>query len=115
MTTNYLEKTEENSDDISINNHGEVINRDRTKNLLGRLDSKTLVITPESDTDLPALPETITGKKQSDGTLSFTYQTGVTPADQILSLVRDAGIRIKDVKTQEAHLEDVFLSLTSNR
>ena len=115
LTTHYLEEAEEMCDDIAIINHGEVIIRDSTKNLLGRLDSKTLVITPESDTDLPVLPETITGKKQADGTLSFTYQTGVTPADQILSLVRDAGIRIKDVKTQEAHLEDVFLSLTSNR
>ena len=73
------------------------------------------MITPDSVADLPVLPDTITGKKQADGTLSFTYQTGVTPAEQILSLVRDAGITIKDVKTQEAHLEDVFLSLTSGR
>jgi len=115
LTTHYLEEAEEMCDDIAIINHGEVIIRDSTKNLLGRLDSKTLVITPDSVADLPVLPDTITGKKQADGTLSFTYQTGVTPAEQILSLVRDAGITIKDVKTQEAHLEDVFLSLTSGR
>ena len=115
LTTHYLEEAEEMCDDIAIINHGEVIIRDSTKNLLGRLDSKTLVITPDSVADLPVLPDTITGKKQADGTLSFTYQTGVTPAEQILSLVRDAGITIKDVKTQEAHLEDVFLLLTSGR
>jgi len=115
LTTHYLEEAEEMCDDIAIINHGEVIIRDSTKNLLGRLDSKTLVITPDADAEMPALPDTITGKKQADGTLSFTYQTGVTPADQVLSLVRDAGITIKDVKTQEAHLEDVFLSLTSGR
>jgi ABC-2 type transport system ATP-binding protein len=115
LTTHYLEEAEEMCDDIAIINHGEVIIRDSTKNLLGRLDSKTLVITPDSVADLPVLPDTITGKRQADGTLSFTYQTGVTPAEQILSLVRDAGITIKDVKTQEAHLEDVFLSLTSGR
>jgi len=115
LTTHYLEEAEEMCDDIAIINHGEVIIRDSTKNLLGRLDSKTLVITPDADAEVPALPDTITGKKQADGTLSFTYQTGVTPADQVLSLVRDAGITIKDVKTQEAHLEDVFLSLTSGR
>ena len=115
LTTHYLEEAEEMCDDIAIINHGEVIIRDSTKNLLGRLDSKMLVITPDADAEMPALPDTITGKKQADGTLSFTYQTGVTPADQVLSLVRDAGITIKDVKTQEAHLEDVFLSLTSGR
>ena len=115
LTTHYLEEAEEMCDDIAIINHGEVIVRDSTANLLGRLDSKTLVITPENDCPLPALPAHVTGEKHADGTLTFTYQSGQTPADVILSLVRDAGITIKDVKTQEAHLEDVFLSLTSSR
>ncbi|PJI85224.1 ABC-2 type transport system ATP-binding protein [Yoonia maricola] len=115
LTTHYLEEAEEICDDIAIINHGEVIIKDSTANLLGRLDSKTLVITPEADTDLPVLPDTITGQKHTDGTLAFTYKSGATPADQILSLVRDAGITIKDVRTEEADLEDVFLSLTSSR
>ncbi len=115
LTTHYLEEAEEMCDDIAIINHGEVIIKDSTANLLGRLDSKTLVITPTTPAELPALPDTIAGQKQADGTLTFTYQSGITPADQILSLVRDAGITIKDVKTEEAHLEDVFLSLTSSR
>ncbi|MEL6681538.1 MAG: ABC transporter ATP-binding protein [Pseudomonadota bacterium] len=113
LTTHYLEEAEEMCDDIAIINDGEVIVRDTTQNLLGRLDRKTLVITPEGDADLPVLPDTITGAKAADGTLAFTYQSGKTPADQVLSLVRDAGITIKDVRTQESHLEDVFLSLTS--
>ena len=115
LTTHYLEEAEEMCDDIAIINHGEVIVRDSTANLLGRLDSKTLVITPDSPADLPALPDTITGQKLANGTLTFTYQSGITPADQILNIVRDAGITIKDVKTQEAHLEEVFLSLTSSK
>ena len=115
LTTHYLEEAEEMCDDIAIINHGEVIVKDSTANLLGRLDSKTLVITPETAADLPQLPETITGQKLTDGTLTFTYKCGITPADQILSLVRDAGIIIKDVRTEEPHLEDVFLSLTSSR
>ena len=115
LTTHYLEEAEEMCDDIAIINHGEVIIKDSTANLLGRLDSKTLVITPEVDAELPALPDTISGQKHANGTLAFTYKSGVTPADQILSIVRDAGITIKDVKTEEADLEDVFLSLTSSR
>ncbi|WP_342068786.1 ABC transporter ATP-binding protein [Yoonia algicola] len=115
LTTHYLEEAEEMCDDIAIINHGEVIVRDSTANLLGRLDSKTLVITPDSPADLPTLPDTITGQKLANGTLTFTYQSGITPADQILNIVRDAGITIKDVKTQEAHLEEVFLSLTSSK
>lgn len=115
LTTHYLEEAEEMCDEIAIINHGEVIIRDSTANLLGRLDSKTLVITPERAADLPDLPETICGQRLDDGTLTFTYQSSSTPADAILTIVRDAGIAIKDVKTQEADLEDVFLSLTSSR
>ncbi|KQI72278.1 multidrug ABC transporter ATP-binding protein [Loktanella sp. 5RATIMAR09] len=115
LTTHYLEEAEEMCDDIAIINHGEVIVRDSTANLLGRLDSKTLVITPETEADLPALPDNITGHKLPNGTLTFTYTSGTTPADQILNIVRDAGITIKDVKTEEAHLEEVFLSLTSSK
>ncbi len=114
LTTHYLEEAEEMCDDIAIINHGEVIIRDSTANLLGRLDSKTLVITPENDCALPALPDMIAGEKRGDGTLAFTYQSGQMPADAVLDIIRNAGIRVKDVKTQEADLEDVFLSLTSS-
>ncbi|WP_342076516.1 ABC transporter ATP-binding protein [Yoonia sp. SS1-5] len=113
LTTHYLEEAEEMCDDIAIINHGEVIIRDSTANLLGRLDSKTLVITPAQDSQLPDLPAAITGKKHDDGTLSFTYQSGQTSADAVLDLLRGANITIQDVKTREADLEDVFLALTS--
>ncbi|KJZ19557.1 ABC transporter ATP-binding protein [Loktanella sp. S4079] len=114
LTTHYLEEAEEMCDDIAIINHGEVIVRDSTANLLGQLDSKTLVITPDGAHDIPALPETITGQRLENGALAFTYQSTQTPAEDVLNIVRNAGITIKDVKTQQADLEDVFLSLTSS-
>ncbi|MDO6588841.1 ABC transporter ATP-binding protein [Loktanella sp. D2R18] len=114
LTTHYLEEAEAMCDDIAIINHGEVVVRDSTANLLGHLDRKTLVITPDGPAELPELPPQISGKKHPNGTLSFTYQSTTTPADAVLHILRDAGITIKDVKTQEAHLEDVFLSLTSS-
>ncbi|WP_394181827.1 ABC transporter ATP-binding protein [Yoonia maritima] len=113
LTTHYLEEAEAMCDDIAIINHGEVIVRDSTANLLGQLDSKTLVITPDSPVDLPDLPDAIIGQKLDNGSLTFTYQSTTTPADDVLNIVRNAGITIKDVKTQQADLEDVFLSLTS--
>ena len=115
LTTHYLEEAEAMCDEIAIINHGALIVRDSTANLLGRLDSKTLVIIPDTDSPLPALPAGISGEKRPDGALAFTYQTGTTPAEHVLSLVREAGITIRDVKTQEADLEDVFLALTSGR
>ena len=115
LTTHYLEEAEEMCDDIAIINHGNVIIRDSTANLLGRLDSKTLVITSTTDCALPDLPAGISGEKYADGRLAFTYQSVKIQADAVLDILRNADITIKDVRTQEPHLEDVFLSLTSSQ
>ncbi|MEN8896920.1 MAG: ABC transporter ATP-binding protein [Yoonia sp.] len=114
LTTHYLEEAEAICDDIGIINHGKLIVRDSTANLLGRLDHKTLVISPARDSDLPALPPTITGAKRDDGKLAFTYQSSVTSADAVLDLIRKAQIEIKDITTEQSDLEDVFLALTEN-
>ncbi|WP_394151948.1 ABC transporter ATP-binding protein [Loktanella salsilacus] len=116
LTTHYLEEAEAMCDEIAIINHGEMIVRDTTANLLGTLDQKTLVITPDADhPDLPPLPGGITGQQRDNGTLAFTYQSSKTPAGEILQAVRDAGITIRDVTSEQPDLEDVFLSLTSGR
>lgn len=112
LTTHYLEEAEQMCDQIAIINHGTVIANDTTANLLGKLDAKTLVIEPDTPADLPELPSGIDGVKHPDGTLAFTYKTTQTRADTILGLVRDAGITIKDVRSQQPDLEDVFLELT---
>lgn len=114
LTTHYLEEAEAICDDIGIINHGKLIVRDSTQNLLGRLDHKTLVITPARDSALPSLPATITGSKRDNGQLTFTYQSSTTSADAVLDLIRNAKIEIKDITTEQSDLEDVFLALTKN-
>lgn len=115
LTTHYLEEAQEMCDEIAIINHGDLITRDTTANLLGRLDSKTLVVRPQTPAVLPALPDTITGATRPDGTLAFSYHTTQTSADQILDLLRTADIKINDISTEQSDLEDVFLALTSNK
>jgi ABC-2 type transport system ATP-binding protein len=115
LTTHYLEEAQEMCDEIAIINHGDMIVRDTTANLLGRLDSKTLVVKPETQTQLPDLPNTIAGQIRPDGTLAFSYHTNTTSADQILDILRTANIKIADISTEQSDLEDVFLALTSGR
>ena len=67
----------------------------------------------EGPAALPDLPEGVEGRVRDDGALEFTYRTTQVPAEAVLAAVRQAGIAIRDVKTQEANLEDVFLSLTA--
>ncbi|KAE9632307.1 ABC transporter ATP-binding protein [Parasedimentitalea maritima] len=115
LTTHYLEEAEEMCDEIAIINQGEVVVRDSTANLLGRLDAKAMVVHPDSP--VSALPdaEGIAAELRGDGAVVLRYHTNSTSAEQVLAAVRSAGITIRDVKTEEADLEDVFLSLTSSR
>lgn len=112
LTTHYLEEAEQMCDQIAIINHGSVIANDTTQNLLGQLDAKTMVITPDGPTAAPKMPNGVDVSTRPDGTLAFTYKTSQIRADQILTALRNADIAIKDVRTEDPDLEDVFLTLT---
>jgi ABC-2 type transport system ATP-binding protein len=112
LTTHYLEEAEEMCDEIAIINEGEVVVRDSTANLLGRLDSKTMVVQPDQPVTVLPQGDGIEVELRGDGAVVLRYRVGTTSAEQVLAAVRDAGITIRDVKTEEADLEDVFLSLT---
>lgn len=112
LTTHYLEEAEEMCDQIAIINNGAVIANDTTSNLLGQLDQKTILITPEQPSPLPALPPAIKGETRPDGTLALTYKTSETRAGDVLTLIQNAGIAVEDIRSEDPHLEDVFLTLT---
>ncbi|ETX28532.1 ABC transporter ATP-binding protein [Roseivivax isoporae] len=112
LTTHYLEEAEEMCNEIAIINDGAVVARDATSNLLGQIDARTMVIQPE---ETPArLPEGegLEVETREDGSLAITYHANATNAERVLDAVRAADIRIADVRTEQADLEDVFLSLT---
>ena len=115
LTTHYLEEAEEMCDEIAIIHNGEKIAQDSTANLLGRMDAKTMVIEPESAAPLDiALPDGVDLTRRANGALAFTYDRAKTTAEAILATAHAAGITIKDVKTEDPDLEDVFLALTSD-
>ena len=111
LTTHYLEEAEEMCDEIAILNHGEIIVQDATANLLARLDGKTLVLTTDRPGSVTAPPGVVMATRD-DGALTFTYRQSETSADAILDCVRAAGLQIRDIRTEQADLEDVFLNLT---
>lgn len=114
LTTHYLEEAQEMCDEIAIINHGAVVIRDTTQNLLARIRGKTLVIQPVGAAAAPAgLPEGIVCTARPDGALAFAYDAGERSAGEVLAAIQAAGIEIRDVRTEEADLEEVFLSLTS--
>lgn len=112
LTTHYLEEAEEMCDQIAIINQGEKIAQDTTANMLGRLDAKAMVIVPDQDVTTMPQGEGLDVSRRDDGALVIRYRSSTTTADRVLGAVREAGITIRDVKTEEADLEDVFLELT---
>jgi len=114
LTTHYLEEAEEICDEIAIVNHGEILIRDKTAALVGRMDKKTLVILPQGAADITP-PKGVTLTRRRNGTLAFTYHTSQTNASEILDALRAANIVIQDVATEEPDLEDVFVALTSEK
>jgi len=114
LTTHYLEEAEELCDEIAIISHGEVLAQEPTPQLLARLDQRLLKITPKEA--LSALPESLTelgAEIADDGTLNITFRSAETGIGRLLEQVRDAGIGVADLSTEQPNLEDVFVAMTT--
>ena len=113
LTTHYLEEAEAMCDTIAIINHGELIACEKTSDLLEQYDSKQMTISV--DQDLVAVPNTLNAYSAAltdHRCLRVSFHPSRTRAGQILQAIRDAGLGIVDIVTQEADLEDIFLNLT---
>jgi ABC-2 type transport system ATP-binding protein len=113
LTTHYLEEAQELCDQIAIINRGQVVACEPTTTLLRRMDTRAVVVTPE--TPLEAAPD-LAGfdtKLRAGGAFQVTYRTGQSSVEQVLAAVRAAGLHIKDIATEDPDLEDVFVSLTT--
>lgn len=112
LTTHYLEEAEQMCDEIAIINHGALVVRQGTRELLARTDGKTLVIDAGGQVELPALPEGARAEWRRDGRLAISYSPSRLRADQILDALRGAGVAIIDVASEQPDLEDVFVTMT---
>ena len=116
LTTHYLEEAEEMCDEIAIINHGAVVARDTTAALLSRIDTRTLVITPETGKGTAIdLPDGVRQEARADGSIALTYARHQATPGELLDHVRAAGVTIRELATEEPDLEDVFLELTRSR
>jgi len=116
LTTHYLEEAEQMCEEIAIINNGDLIARDSTAALVGRMDAKTLVIHPDDPvTDPPEMPRGVEACQRRDGALCFTYRRREISTGAVIEAVRAAGITIRDIATEEPDLEDVFVELTSSK
>jgi ABC-2 type transport system ATP-binding protein len=113
LTTHYLEEAQELCDTIAIIHHGDVIACEPTEKLVGRLDRKTLLVTPQAALAAPPAGfEAFNAAIRRNGALAVTYRTSEHSVEELLDRVRGAGVAIKDLSIEEPDLEDVFVELT---
>jgi len=114
LTTHYLEEAEELCDQIAIVNHGEIIACEPTSQLLKRLDQRILRVTPREP--ISAVPESLShldAKLLNSGDIEIAYRNSETGIGRLLEQVREAGIGVADLSTDQPNLEDVFVAMTS--
>ncbi len=118
LTTHYLEEAEEMADRIGVINAGEIVLVEKKAELMTKLGEKRLTLQLQDGLD--ELPATLAehGLEMTDDgkALVYTYnandkRTGVN------SLFRDldaAGVRLRDVDTQQSSLEEIFVNLVKS-
>ncbi|MBE8191033.1 MAG: ABC transporter ATP-binding protein [Alphaproteobacteria bacterium] len=121
LTTHYLEEAQALCDEIAIINHGAVVAHDTTDNLLRLIDNKTLLVRPASPlTQAPDIVGEIAGQipnikctLRDNGMLAIEYNPSACQVADLFAALAAANITIADIDTEGAHLESVFLKLTS--
>ena len=114
LTTHYLEEAQELCDRIAIINHGKIIADSPTRDLLRQVDSKQLIITLGEP--LAVVPESLAALGavlDEQGRLLLQYQPSKTAFGAIFESIGAAGLKVADLTTHEADLEDIFRQLTA--
>jgi ABC-2 type transport system ATP-binding protein len=115
LTTHYIQEAEEMADRIGVINNGEIILVEDKAKLMQKLGGKRLTLELQSKIDAipPALAPYNLVLSEDGHQVTYDYdtkgeRTGIT---SLLSDLRNAGIRISDLDTQQSSLEDIFVSL----
>lgn len=119
LTTHYIDEAEEMADRIGIINKGEIILVEDKTALMEKLGKKQLKL--ELQNPLKSIPGALDGHSldlSSDGTeLIYTFdarseQTGVA---ELLGHLHNHGIDIRDLHSSKSTLEEIFVSLVTEK
>ena len=119
LTTHYIEEAEAIADRVAVINQGEIIVVDDTKELLKKMGHKKLTV--DLQEEILEIPNSLDKYNLVLGSnkmsLDYTYnvqakQTGIT---NLLQDLKDAGLKLKDLKTEQSTLEKIFVSLVKEK
>nr|CAA6829993.1 MAG: ABC-type multidrug transport system, ATPase component [uncultured Thiotrichaceae bacterium] len=118
LTTHYIEEAEEIADRIGVIRDGELLLIEEKKTLIQKMGKKQLAIElRQSITEIPEALSEYELELISEGSeLLYTYdtkadQTGIT---RLITSTGEAGLTVKDIRTTQSSLEDIFVDLVHN-
>ena len=115
LTTHYLQEAEELCDRVGIIHKGNLIALDTTENMLNKIQTKTL----KFEINKRIVLNDIKNKgynilTNTDSEFKIEYNKQEFNIQKIIKLLENQGIVIKDIKSEDPDLEDVFVNLTNN-
>ena len=115
LTTHYIEEAEAIADRVGVINQGEIVIVEKKSELLKKMGNKKLKV--ELQQEINEIPSSLEKYNLLIGSnkmsLDYTYdlkekQTGIT---NLLQDIKDSGLKLRDLKTEQSNLEKIFVSL----
>jgi len=115
LTTHLMYEAEEMCNRIAILNKGNLVTLDTTENLLNRIKTKKIIFKVKEIHKID--PKDLNGinfSYISNNEITALYERKKHKIDEIISKIKNSGMEIYDISTDEGNLEDVFIDLTKN-
>jgi ABC-2 type transport system ATP-binding protein len=117
LTTHYIEEAEEMADRIGVITKGEIILVEEKSELMRKLGKKrlTLQVTEKLDAVPAALASFNMTLADEGHELVYEYDTAAerTGVATLLGELSKAGVRIRDLRTDQSSLEEIFVGLVN--
>jgi ABC-2 type transport system ATP-binding protein len=119
LTTHYIDEAEEMADRIGVITKGELILAEEKAKLMQKLGKRQLTLNLQAAMEaIPAeLSEWPLTLKAAGNQLEYTFDAKDERSDipGLLRRMGDLGIGFKDLNTRQSSLEDIFVTLVSDR
>jgi len=119
LTTHYIEEAEEMADRVGVIHKGQIILVEDKVKLMAKLGKRQLTLHLQSPLD--GVPAELAGhplELSADGTeliYTFDSQSDQTGIAGLMRQLNALGVDFKDLQTSQSSLEDIFVSLVSER
>ena len=115
LTTHYLIEAEQMCDRIGILSKGNLVALDTTKNLINKIQTKTVTFMINQKTKIDKIPlKSLKIISQTEDKLTLSYEKNNLKIDEIIGYFSNKNINILDISTDDANIEDVYTNLTKN-